>query len=93
MKRTFSVGLVFLLAVLPALFAKAPDPKDAATASQLILWSAAAEDEAEALVKAFNAKHPEIRVSIIRAGSGELITRPNAEQPRPQGDVLLAIAK
>lgn len=93
MKRTVFVGLVFLLVMLPALYAKAPDPKDAATASQLILWSAAAEDEAEALVKAFNTKHPEIKVSIIRAGSGELITRLNAEQPRPQGDILLAIAK
>jgi|GEM_PF-5304303 len=93
MKRTILVGLVLLLAMIPALYAKAPDPKDAATASQLILWSAAAEDEAEALVKAFNTKHPEIKVSIIRAGSGELITRLNAEQPRPQGDILLAIAK
>ena len=37
MKRTILVGLVLLLAMIPALYAKAPDPKDAATASQLIL--------------------------------------------------------
>ena len=30
---------------------------------------------------------------MIRAGSGELLTRLNAEQPNPGGDVLLGIAK
>lgn len=59
----------------------------------LIIWSAAAEDEAQALVAKFNEKHPEIKVSVIRAGSGELLTRLNAEQPKPQGDILLGIAK
>ena len=65
----------------------------AAAPTALTIWSAAAEDEAEALVRAFNAHQPGIRVSTIRAGSGELITRLNAEQPRPQGDILLGIAK
>jgi iron(III) transport system substrate-binding protein len=32
-------------------------------------------------------------VSVIRLGSGEILTRLNAEQPRPQGDVILGIAK
>lgn len=59
----------------------------------LVLWSAAAEDEAQALVVKFNEKYPAIKVSVIRAGSGELLTRLNAEQPRPKGDILLGIAK
>lgn len=59
----------------------------------LIIWSAAAEDEAQALVAKFNEKYPDIKVSVIRAGSGELLTRLNAEQPKPQGDILLGIAK
>ena len=65
----------------------------AAPPTALTIWSAAADDEAAALVQAFNVHHPEIKVSTIRAGSGELITRLNAEQPRPQGDILLGIAK
>ena len=66
------------------------DPNAPPTA--LTVWSAAADDEAEALVAAFTAHHPYINVSLIRAGSGALITRLNAEQPRPQGDILLGIA-
>lgn len=64
-----------------------------AQAKALVIWSAAAEDEAQALVKKFNEKYPDIKVSVIRAGSGELLTRLNAEQPKPQGDILLGIAK
>lgn len=65
----------------------------AQTPKALIIWSAAAEDEAQALVAKFNEKYPEIKVSVIRSGSGELLTRLNAEQPKPQGDILLGIAK
>jgi len=64
-----------------------------AQTGSLVLWSAAAEDEAQALVVKFNEKYPGVKVSVIRAGSGELLTRLNAEQPKPQGDILLGIAK
>lgn len=94
MKRLVVFGLfVVLVALSPLGAGGAVEVKEEAAPTELIVWSAAAEDEAEALVKAFNAQYPDIKVSIIRAGSGELITRLNAEQPRPQGDILLAIAK
>jgi iron(III) transport system substrate-binding protein len=61
--------------------------------NKLTIWSGASEDEAEALVKKFNEKHPGIAVSIIRAGSGELVNRLYSEQPKPDGDILLMVAK
>lgn len=93
MKRLLFVGLIVMLACLPIFAAGGSETAADAEPTALTIWSAAAEDEADALVKAFNEKHPGIKVDLIRAGSGELITRLNAEQPRPQGDILLGIAK
>ncbi len=62
-------------------------------ASNLVLYNAGSVSMAEDLVKAFNARHPDIKVDVIRAGSGELITRIKAETARPQGDIIMAIAK
>jgi iron(III) transport system substrate-binding protein len=94
MKRIMMFGIIFILGVSAVVLAS---PKQETTQeappSALTIWSAAAEDEAAELVKAFNVQQPGIKVSVIRAGSGELITRLNAEQPRPQGDILLGIAK
>jgi iron(III) transport system substrate-binding protein len=83
MKKIITVLLV-LAAVTNIAFAQT---------GSLVIWSAAAEDEAKALVAKFNEKYPNVKVSVIRAGSGELLTRLNAEQPKPQGDILLGIAK
>jgi len=94
MKRWLLMGIIITLCACGVLFAQGrAEAAVDAPPTALTIWSAAAEDEAEALKKAFNMKHPGINVSIIRAGSGELITRLNAEQPRPQGDILLGIAK
>ncbi len=93
MKRLLVLGLLVALACLPMFAAGATEGAAEAEPTALTIWSAAAEDEADALVKAFQAHHPDIKVDLIRAGSGELITRLNAEQPRPQGDILLGIAK
>lgn len=93
MKRLLLLGLVVMLACAPLMAQGATDTSAQAEPTALTVWSAAAEDEADALIKAFNTRHSGIRVDLIRAGSGELITRLNAEQPRPQGDILLGIAK
>lgn len=60
---------------------------------RLVVWSATSAELTEALIQAFNKQYPNIRVDMITAGSGQLITRLNAEQPRPSGDVLIGIAK
>ncbi|HOV37578.1 MAG TPA: extracellular solute-binding protein [Spirochaetales bacterium] len=90
MKKGTIMVLVLLLVSIPLLFsAGAKEEKG----GKLVVWSAAAEDEAEALVKAFKAHHPTVDVEIIRAGSSELLTRLQAEQPSPGGDILLGIAQ
>ena len=86
--KKFIIALLICAMIVGVAFAQASKQTRA-----LIIWSAAAEDEAQALVAKFNEKYPDIKVSVIRAGSGELLTRLNAEQPKPQGDILLGIAK
>lgn len=60
---------------------------------RLVVWSATSAELTEALIAAFSKHYPNIRVEMITAGSGQLITRLNAEQPRPSGDVLIGISK
>ncbi len=91
MKRRF-----FCLAVLLVLLSSlvcATGSQEAPESKSLVIWSAASEEEADALSAAFKAKNPGIQVEIIRAGSNELLTRLQAEQPNPSGDILLGIAQ
>jgi iron(III) transport system substrate-binding protein len=91
MVRKTLLALLVTMCIAGAAFAAGVQESEEPTS--LTIWSAAAEDEAEALVTAFRKQHPEISVDIIRAGSGELLTRLQAEQPNPGGDILLGIAK
>lgn len=91
MKKLVLYLLVVLFLVTP-LFAQGKQEK-AEDLTKLTIWNGASEDEAEALIKKFNEFHPEIAVSSIRAGAGELLNRLYSEQPRPEGDILLSLAK
>jgi len=62
-------------------------------AGNLVLYNAGSPEMGDDLVKAFKARYPDVKVDVIRAGSGELITRIKAEAAKPQGDVVMAIAK
>jgi iron(III) transport system substrate-binding protein len=62
-------------------------------AGTVVIYNAGSPDMGEDLAKAFRAKNPDIKVELIRAGSGELITRIQAEAKRPQGDIIMAMAK
>jgi ABC-type Fe3+ transport system, periplasmic component len=88
MKKLFALLMVLVLIVGVA-FAQGATEQAAAPKGKLTIYSAASEGEAEALVKAFNQIHPEIDVTIIRAGSGDLVTRVKTEWPKPDGDVIL----
>ena len=82
--------LVLLLAMLMVCSLFAQGSAEAGSEKQnLIVYSAASEGEAELLTKAFNAKYPNINVTIIRAGSGDLVTRVKTEWPKPEGNVIL----
>ncbi len=88
MKKIVSLLLISIL-VLSGAFAQGSSEGEA---DELVIYSAASEGEAEALAAAFNEIHPEINVTIIRAGSGDLVTRVKTEWPRPEGDVILLMA-
>lgn len=60
--------------------------------TELVIYSAASEAEAEALAEAFNQIYPEIDITIISAGSGDIVTRVTTEWPKPEGDVILLLA-
>ena len=85
MKKGLSIVLIALL----ALFTLSAQGTKEGEARNLVVYSAASEGEAESITKAFNELYPDINVTIIRAGSGDLVTRVKTEWPKPDGDVIL----
>lgn len=59
----------------------------------LVIYNAGPVEMGEDLARAFKAKNRNINVELIRLGSGEIITRVKAEAKRPQGDIIMAMAK
>lgn len=59
----------------------------------LVIYNAGSPELGNDLVNAFKAKYSDINVEMIRQGSGELLTRVKAEASKPQGDIIMAIAK
>lgn len=57
----------------------------------VVVYSAADADMVNAMVAAFQQKHPGVRVSTVVAGSGELIKRVEAEKDRPLGDIVWSV--
>jgi iron(III) transport system substrate-binding protein len=57
----------------------------------VVVYSAADADMVNAVVAAFQQKHPGVKVSTVVAGTGEIIKRVEAEQARPLGDVVWSI--
>lgn len=91
MKKTLLVVLV-LLAFMAPLFAQAAAEAAAGGSGELVIYSAASEGEAESLSAEFNKLYPNVDITIIRAGSGDLVTRVKTEAPNPGGDVILLMA-
>jgi iron(III) transport system substrate-binding protein len=73
-----ALGATFALATLGA-----------ALADQVVLYASGSADATQELVKAFNEKHPNIKVSVVRAGTGSLMQRIKAESANPQADVFI----
>ncbi len=82
-----------LLMVLLAVGVWAEGAQEGTESQSLTIWSATSAELTEELVQAFETAHPDVDVDIITAGSGELITRLQAQQPNPSGDVVLGIAQ
>ena len=82
-------GLVFLLVVLLGIFTLSASGSSESGSKELVVYSAASEGEAESITKAFNELYPDVKVSILSAGSGDLVSRVKTEWPKPDGDVIL----
>ena len=87
MKKTIALLLIALMAF--SLFAQGAAEEAKAEKQSLVIYSAASEGEADKLTAEFNKLYPNIEVTIIRAGSGDLVTRVKTEWPKPEGDVIL----
>ena len=85
MKKRFIPLVIGLILLLSAVLVSAD--------GKLVIYNAGPPEMGEDLVRAFKAKHRDIDVEIIRIGSGEIITRVKAEARRPQGDIIMAMAK
>ncbi len=86
-------GVFTLLILLLAVSGWAEGAQEGTDSQNLTIWSATSAELTEELVQAFSEKYPEMNVDIITAGSGELITRLQAQQPNPSGDIVLGIAQ
>jgi iron(III) transport system substrate-binding protein len=63
-------------------------PQAHAQTGDLIVYNPAG-DAGELLIDAFQEQHPDINISAINAGVGEIFTRIAAESANPQGDVII----
>lgn len=86
LRRTLvAVGLASLA------LAVAPWPA-AAQQRTLTVYSSLDEDQAKALIKAFEAKHPDVKVNAILGSTAPIIARVIAEAQSPQADVIMGNA-
>jgi iron(III) transport system substrate-binding protein len=85
MKKRLVALLIGLMLLLSAALVAAD--------GKLVIYNAGSPDMGDDLVRAFEAKYRDIDVEHIRQGSGEIITRVQAEARRPQGDIIMAMAK
>lgn len=94
MKKLFVTLFIALLATTLVFAGAAKETASSASTgdTELVIYSAASEAEAEAISEAFNKIYPEIDITIISAGSGDIVTRVRTEWPKPEGDVILLLA-
>lgn len=60
----------------------------AARAGEVVLYSSNNVETVSRVVDEFNKRHPDIKVSVVRAGTGALMQRIKAEAGNPLGDVF-----
>jgi iron(III) transport system substrate-binding protein len=64
-------------------------PAAAALAENIVLYASGSAEATQELVRGFNDKYPNIKVSVVRAGTGSLMQRIKAESANPQADVFI----
>ena len=68
----------------PAGTAAAPD-----LSGKLVIYTGSGTEITDPLLAGFKKQYPDVKIEIVKAGSGELLARIAAEQSNPGGDVLL----
>ena len=58
----------------------------------LTVYSSLDEDQAKALIKGFEAKHPQVKVNAILGSTAPIIARVIAEAASPQADIIMGNA-
>jgi iron(III) transport system substrate-binding protein len=58
------------------------------SAADVSFYSSANSESIETVVKGFKQKHPQVNVSVVRAGTGSLMQRIKAESANPRADVF-----
>ena len=59
-------------------------------AKDVVLYSSVSTQAIDAVVSGFETEYPNIKVSVVRAGSGSLLQRLKAEAGNPQADIIWA---
>lgn len=59
-------------------------------AKQVVFYASTSEQAIDAVVTGFEEKYPDIKVHVVRAGSGSLMKRLEAEKKNPQADIVWA---
>ncbi|MCF0238100.1 MAG: extracellular solute-binding protein [Sphaerochaetaceae bacterium] len=91
MKKSLMVLVVCFVAL--TLFAQgAKEASSTEEQLELVVYAASSQEEAEVFCKAFNEVYPNVKVTILKISSGDLVTRVKTEWPKPEGDVILSLA-
>jgi len=83
--KPFSVLVFFTLAIIAT---GTMAPATAAGDQKVVLYSSNKQEAIDLAVRMFKNKHPDISVSVVRAGSGALMKRIAAEKDNPLGDIF-----
>jgi iron(III) transport system substrate-binding protein len=60
-----------------------------ALADNVVLYASGSAESIQSLVAGFNEKRPDIKVAVVRAGTGSLMQRLKAESGNPQADIFI----
>lgn len=83
-RRMLLVGLLTVMVL-----ATVVSPALLAASNKLVIYTPAGARTVDIIMEMWNKKYPEIKVDVVSAGTGEIMTRIKTERIRPQGDVLL----
>ncbi|AEF85620.1 putative ABC transporter, substrate binding protein [Treponema primitia ZAS-2] len=91
MKKCTGAFLTVLLLVLPAGCSKKDGNSTANTKAggNLVIYTGSGTEITDPILALFSRQNPNIKVEIIKAGSGELMARIRAEIGNPGGDLLI----